>query len=87
MQDEQRGFNGYPDERAYYDWKRKDDAIAADEERNGIADRERQRRAEARFAALPSLDQIERRHGKAERNRIAALNLPQHRAAHAQAAE
>lgn len=87
MNQDQRGYEGFVDERAYYDWKRKNDAIAADEERNGIAERERQRMAEARFASLPPLDQIERRHGKAERNRIAALNLPQHRAAHAQAAE
>ncbi|MBB4004443.1 hypothetical protein [Aurantimonas endophytica] len=87
MNIERRGFNGFPDGLSYQDWKRKNDAIAEDEERNGIAEREARRRAEARFAALPSLDQIERRHGTAERNRIAALNLPQHRAVVAQAAE
>ncbi|MFY0735666.1 MAG: hypothetical protein Unbinned3696contig1008_19 [Prokaryotic dsDNA virus sp.] len=87
MAQEQRLYRGFPDQAAYYDWKRRHEADLIDAERDGSAERERQREDAARFNALPSLDQIERRHGKAARDRIAALNLPQHRADFAQAAE
>lgn len=87
MAQQQRLYRGFPDRAAYHDWKRKDDAIQRDAELDGSARLERLREDAARFNALPSLDQIERRHGKAERDRIAALNLPQHRAGFAQAAE
>lgn len=80
-------YRGFPDRAAYHDWQRKDAAIQRDAELDGSARLERLREDAARFNALPSLDQIERRHGKAERDRIAALNLPQHRAGFAQAAE
>ena len=82
-----RGFRGFADRAAHADYERKLAAEEAVAEALGIAERERVRQRAADLRNKPSLDQIERRHGRAARDRAAALNLPQHRADFAQAAE